>query len=186
VQPIKFIQQLTGQAWWQIYSELRKEIIETQKIRAQIVGFKIAFVSSAVGLIVANSDKISANLLALPALASIFFDLLIESNSFSVKRIGVYLRSHVEPALRKKYNLPEEPPLWEEFLKRPETKQILSTFGNLGLTTLAVTIAFLAFISPFQLSTSLPLMVILIFLFVYDIYVFVRIGGIRDMGLGKK
>lgn len=170
---------------WHTYTELRKEILETQKIRAQIVGFKIAFVSSAVGLIVAHSDKISTKLLALPALASIFFDLLIESNSFSVKRIGVYLRNHIEPTLRKKYKLPGDPPLWEEFLKRPETKQKLSTFGNLGLTTIVVTIAFLAFISPFKLSVSLPMMAILVLLFSYDIYVFFRIGRIRDKGFKK-
>ncbi|MBI4686138.1 MAG: hypothetical protein HY755_13215 [Nitrospirae bacterium] len=165
---------------WNLYTELRKEIIETQKIRAQIVGFKIAFVSGAVGIIVAHSDKISSMLFALPALASIFFDLLIESNSFSVKRIGVYLRNYIEPALRQSYDFPKEPPLWEEFLCRPETKQKLSALGNLGLTTLTVAIAIFALIRPFQLAASLPMIVILVSMYLYDIYVFIRIGRIRD------
>jgi hypothetical protein len=103
-----------------------------------------------------------------------------------VKRIGAYLRNHIEPILRIKYNLPEEPPLWEEFLKRPETKQNLPTFGNLGLTTIVVTIAFLSFISPFELLVSLPMMAILVFLMAYDVYVFFQIGRIREIGLMMK
>ncbi len=81
--------------------ELRKEIIEAQRIRAQVVGFKITFVSASIGLILANSDKVPNKLLIIPALAAIFFDLLLNSYSFSIKRIGSYLREYFEPILKK-------------------------------------------------------------------------------------
>ena len=42
---------------WELYLELRREIVESQKLRTQIVGFKITLVSAGVGLIVANPDK---------------------------------------------------------------------------------------------------------------------------------
>ncbi len=37
-----------------LFTELRKELVESQKIRAQILGFKITFVATAVGLIMSR------------------------------------------------------------------------------------------------------------------------------------
>lgn len=77
---------------WQLFVELRKEIVESQKIRAQIIGFKITFISSGIGLIIAGRNTVPQTLLIVPALAAIFFDFLIQSYSFSIKRIGRYCR----------------------------------------------------------------------------------------------
>ncbi len=158
--------------------ELRKEIIEAQRIRAQVVGFKITFVSASIGLILANSDKIPNKLLIIPALAAIFFDLLLNSYSFSIKRIGSFLREYIEPILKKVTNWPEKYPLWEEYMSLDEVKQNLSLIGNLGITILAVIPALLVLVNPFKLISSLPLIIIL-FLFVsYDIYASFRTTNI--------
>ena len=122
---------------WQLLTELRKEILESQRIRAQVIGFKITLVSGGIGLIVANLDKLPPEILVVPAFAAIFFDFLVNSYSISIKRIGYYCRKHVEPEVRIAYAWPAKHPLWEEFMSRPSSKQWLSLIGNLGLTVLA-------------------------------------------------
>src|SRR5579859_6081320 len=93
----------TARAWdakiWDLFVELRKEIIESQKIRAQIIGFKITFISTAIGLVLASSNRGSQMTLIVPAFAAIFFDFLIQSYSFSIKRIGRYCRENLEPVI---------------------------------------------------------------------------------------
>jgi hypothetical protein len=172
--------------YWNLLIELRKEIIESQKLRAQIIGFKITFVSAGIGVIVANSDKLPLPLLAIPAFAAIFFDLLIESYSFSVKRIGFYCRKYVEPYIRKSTQLDESFLLWEEFMQKPETKQLFTTVGNLGLTCLAVVPAMVALFVPFVGAISIPVAVLLCAFFFYDVHTFMRIGRIREIGLESK
>ena len=49
---------------WNLFVELRKEIVETQKIRSQVIGFKITFSSTAIGVIIAGSGKWPLQLLA--------------------------------------------------------------------------------------------------------------------------
>jgi hypothetical protein len=56
---------------WNLYVELRKEIVGVQRLRIQLIGFKIAFVSSSIGIIYANKDRISENLFFIPAFVSI-------------------------------------------------------------------------------------------------------------------
>jgi len=96
-----------------LLEELRKEIIASQQTRTQIIGFKIAFVSAGLGLIGANINTIPIQLLIIPAFAAIFFDLLINSYSISIKRIGYYCRIYIEPILRESSGWSKEIPLWE-------------------------------------------------------------------------
>jgi hypothetical protein len=153
---------------WDIFIELRKEMLESQKIRAQAVGFKITFVSTAIALIASNPDKIPSILLVIPAFAAMFFDLLITSYSFSIKRIGHYCRTQIETRIRESCHLPSEFLLWHEFLRRPETRQSLSHYGNIGITFLALVPAVLALFSPFRPLVSTLLLVALVVLFIYD------------------
>ena len=53
---------------WQLLVELRKEILETQKIRSQVIGFKITFISTVIGLILASNTPIQ--LLTIPAFSA--------------------------------------------------------------------------------------------------------------------
>ena len=91
---------------WQLAVELRKEIVESQRIRAQVIGFKITFVSAGIGLVAAYMDKLPAQLLLIPAFAAVFFDLLVNGYNISIARIGVYTRKHIEPILREGANWP--------------------------------------------------------------------------------
>ena len=81
---------------WKMICELRQEIREAQKIRTQIIGIKIAFVSAAFGFIFKDGSPTvgspASQLLLIPAFAAIFFDYLIISYGFSIKRIGYYCR----------------------------------------------------------------------------------------------
>ena len=166
--------------------ELRKEIIESQKIRAQVIGFKITFVSAGIGVILANLEKLPPILLAVPAFAAIFFDFLINSYSFSIKRIGSYCRSNLEPYIRKHSQLDKSFLLWEEFMHQPGSGQIFATVGNLGLTLLAVVPAVVGLLMPFRFAVSLPLIVILALPLYFNIRTYLRIGKMREAGINGK
>jgi hypothetical protein len=153
---------------WQLIAELRKEILESQRIRAQIIGFKITFVSAGVGVVVANLHALPQELLVIPAFAAIFFDFLVNSYSVSIKRIAYYCRTHLEPRVRTAYHWPAEQPLWEEFMSRPTSKQWFSLIGNLGLTALAVAPAAVALARSRYALTALLLGAALALLFGYD------------------
>lgn len=72
---------------WNLYTELRKEIVATQHLRSRAIEFKITLIGAAFALFVANLDKITdRRLLILPAFAAIFFDFLIASYNFGIKR----------------------------------------------------------------------------------------------------
>src|SRR5215217_4316229 len=97
---------------WRIFLQVRKQILQFQKIRAQLFGFKIAFVSAAIGIAAANLDKIPLIVFVVPAFAAIFFDLLIASFSYSIKRSGFYCRNDLEPAIRESSRPSIVFPLW--------------------------------------------------------------------------
>src|SRR5688572_12835472 len=133
---------ISGVDWsWSLLVELRKELVDLQKLRAQVLGFKITFVSAAIGLIGANLDKARVELLVIPAFAAVFFDMLITSYSYSIKQTGLYVRCYLEPVLRIRHDIPSEYPLWEEFVAKEGRWKNISILGNLGITFVAGLIA---------------------------------------------
>jgi hypothetical protein len=166
---------------WKISEELRKEILTTQQIRAQTIGFKITFVSAAIGLIASHgtSNGISMKILAVPAFLAIFFDLLINSYSVSIAEKGFYIRTQIEPILKRLANWPECSDLWEGFLSKSKIRSRLALIGNLGLTGLAVAATMVALAMPFDLILSIPVGILLIILFIYDIKVHFRSREVR-------
>lgn len=162
---------------WNPMVELRKELVETQRIRSQIIGVKITFVSAGIGVIAANIDAVPVQLLVIPALAAILFDLLISSYGFSIKSIGYYCRSYIEPRLKKAFHNSDSPGemlLWEEFVAQGRFRQPLFLWGNLGLTALAIILAVIALLAPFDTMLSPPLLVVIAVFFLYDIVSFRR------------
>ena len=154
---------------WNLFTDLRKELVSLQAIRSQVTGFKITFVSASIALIGANLDKVSPILFVVPGFAAIFFDLLTHSYSYSIKRTGFYCRTHLEPILSEGYAFPRTHPLWEEFMASPEAGKNVSFWGNLGLTLIAVVLAIAALLSPFTWNLSLPLLIALAAFLIYDI-----------------
>lgn len=154
-----------------LFAEARKEILEYQRIRTQVIGFKITFVSAGIGLIAANSEKLSIKLLVVPAFAAVFFDLLVTSYSLAIKRTGFYCHHHIEPILRGLYEWPEKYLLWEEFMRRPNLRQGLALRGNIGLTVLSMLLAVYALLVPFAEVSWITAVVIvtLLSLLIYDI-----------------
>jgi len=158
---------------WDLFVELRKELLESQRIRAQVIGFKITFVSTALGVVVGGIHSQSQNvvpaLLVIPAIAAVFFDFLIYSYSFSIKRIGAYIREHIEPAMKQLGQVPEGYVQWQEYLTQPKTRQTLSLYGNFGLTSLAVVIGMMSLFFPYDPWVSTPLLAVLGALAVVDV-----------------
>lgn len=154
---------------WDLFVELRKEIVGTQRIRAQLIGFKISFVSATAGLLLANAARVPREAFVLPAFAAVFFDLLIYSQSFSVKRIGTYCREVLEPELRRRFHIRQDLQLWEEFVSDPQRKQSFLVSGNLGITLLACLVGGVALLGPETSSWSGVLIVILAGFFVLDV-----------------
>ncbi len=154
---------------WDLFVELRRELLEAQKIRAQVIGFKITFVSAIIGLLAANYEDFDKALFVIPAFASIFFDFIIYSYSFSIKRIGSYTRECIEPVLKQNPDIPDNFRMWQEYLTQPKTKQNLAVYGNIGVTLLAVGTALLALLFPYRLLESSVLIFVLAFFLVMDI-----------------
>jgi hypothetical protein len=179
----------TARYAWDMMTELRKETLKAQEIRAQVVKVKIAFVSAAIGALAAIATKgdssrldVYPDLLLIPAFAFVLFDLLAESYSFSIKRIGAYIRTHLEPAMGETPRLPK----WESFIFNKEWTQPYSMIGNLGFTGMVVLVAFWAELTqlgqPLSLWPSLLRMVLLAFLaagMVLDIMTFRNIREMR-------
>ena len=147
------------------FVELRKEILEAQKIRAQVIGFKVTFISTVTGILFANLDKkIDSAVFVMPALFAVFFDFLIYSYDFSIKRIGVYIRDHLEPYFKQLPGVPKNMVFWQQFLTQPKTRQSFSRYGNIGITILSVGIAIIALFFPFRpIISSVLLFVLAIF-----------------------
>lgn len=162
-------------AMWNLYAELRKELVEAQKVRAQIFGVKITFITTGIAIIWAGGNgKFPGYLLVAPAVASVFFDCMIASYSFSIKRIGYYLRTYLEPRLRVGQEWPPGVPYWEEFMCSAEARQAMTLVGNLGLTTLAMIAAAVGLFTPYDPVVSVPLLVLLVVIAVLDYLLSVR------------
>ena len=137
---------------WNMITELRIELREAQKIRSQIIGIKIAFVAASLGFVVGGKSGPEYPLILVPAFASIFFDSLIISYGVSIKRIGFYSRTYLEPKIRDNINWPTDEPLWEEAMGLKEMRQYFAGFGNIGLTAIMVipAILYLKISKPFN------------------------------------
>ena len=156
--------------FWNIYTELRKEVLLAQEIRSKIIALKITAVSAGIGLIYANIGKVDSNLLLVPAIASVFFDLLINSYSISIKRIGFYCKFFIEPNLLPEKSLPERFIYWEDFVSQKELKQLFSMLGNLGLTGIIIVIALGGGIETLPVYLRITVTLVLSILFIMDIY----------------
>ena len=154
---------------WNLTVELRKELVELQRLRAQVVGFKITFVSTATAVIAANLDKVPIQLLVIPSFAAIFFDFLISSYSNSIKRIGLYCHEQLGGILKNLIDLPDKFILWEEYLRKPPFGQKHAITGNLGITGLSIAVAIISLLTQFNFYLSTPLIIVVLGFFIYDI-----------------
>lgn len=132
---------------WRQLSYLREEILSNQKIRAQILGFKLTAVTLGMGYILNNADKVHPIALVVVAYASVLFDFLLIGKNIAIKRAGYYIKTHLEDIIRKNSDWPNKTPLWEEFMERQKSRQVFSMISDFGLTLLA---SLLAFASPFM------------------------------------
>ena len=121
----------------------------------------------------------SGGLIAIPAFASIFFDFLVSGQGYSIKRIGYYSKNYLEPIIKRELNWPKEELLWEEFMHKKSARRKYSTYGNLGMTAMAVLASVFIYLSKYPHVTSEPLLnwhdyaifLVLILLFFIDIAV---------------
>lgn len=162
---------------WNLMAKLGDEILASKQIRSQIIGFKITFISAALALIAANIDKLpNLVILVIPAFAAIFFDLLINSYSRSIERIGDYSRFYLEPIIKKETAWPNDTPLWEEYVhqsKSDETKDFIKLIrkgriGNFGMTILA-SLPAAYYIFKLDCTTAIVLSIILVLFLIYDL-----------------
>jgi hypothetical protein len=170
---------------WNLFCELRKELVESQRLRTQTVGFKITVVGAGVGLIATNLTRVPALLLTLPAFAAIFFDFLIHGHSFSVGRIGYYCRTRLERLLRKDLQLDDDLQLWQEFLLDSSARKWFASIGNLGLTVLACAVAVYGAAIDFRASSSLPILLMLAGLLAVDVWASWQLSPARRYDMAR-
>jgi hypothetical protein len=151
---------VTGTLPWNLCVELRKEIISTQALRSRTIELKIIVVGGAIGLYFTAPRAIGdPRFLAIPAFVSIFFDFLIASYSFAIKRKGRYIESHIEPQLKTISSWSREHPLWEEHLRQPAQRQRFSLIANVGFSLLACLIGTYVLARPPWMVDAMALLV---------------------------
>jgi hypothetical protein len=155
---------------WNLYCELRQETREAQKIRAQVIGFKIAFVSAAYGFIY-GAKEFEVNLLLIPAFSAILFDYLIIGYGYSIKRIGYYCRYYLEPKMRGSLSWPNSEPLWEEAMTIPKMSQHFARFGNTGMTIFVCVFAVWSTLSTSEFNLITLINGLLLVGLLFDLYV---------------
>ena len=138
---------------WDLLVELRKELVEKSANPHTDNQPEDHFCGQCSSIVAANLDKVPPYVLVVASFSALFFDLLINSYSFSIKRIGYYIRNHIEPILRVTNNWPSSHFLWEEFMIRPNVKQKLSYWGNSGMTLLVVIIG----VASLYMPANIPL-----------------------------
>ena len=146
---------------WKMFVELRQQVLQNQRTRVQIMGFKLTFVSASIGLIISNAASIPLILLAVPAIAAVFFDLMIAANSFRIQRLAFYIRNHLEPQIRNTFEFADDKLLWQEFLSQKYSKSYILFSGNLGITFLTVVAALFGIFLEFHVIYS-PLLLIVV------------------------
>ncbi len=156
---------------WNLFVELRKELLETQKILAKMLVFKIAFVTVLLGLIASYIHDLHNALLVIPAFAAMFLDFIIISYCFSIKRISAYTRECIEPALKESGKVPKNFVMWQQYLAQPKARQHLATYGVFGVTFLSVIVAFVA-LFPVRTNYSLILILALLVFVFMDIFTY--------------
>lgn len=162
---------------WNMIKDLRIELREAQKIRSQIIGVKIAFVATSLGFVVGGKNGPDYSLVLVPAFAAIFFDFLIISYGISIKRIGYYCRTYLEPKIRISVEWPIDEPLWEEAMSDKDMTQNFARTGNIGLTAIVVipSVFILNIYEPFNKGYDINqiigfLLLLLLFLDIYFCY----------------
>lgn len=157
--------------YWNLFVEARKEILEYQKIRAQLIGFKITFSSTAIAIIIASTPKISSDVLIIPGFASIFFDFLISAYTFDIRRVGYYCRTYLEPKLREIDKIPNSILLWEEFMTQKIFQQKFLVLGNIGITIISIIPGVYQTLISAKSFKNYIIIILILLLFIYDLYV---------------
>ncbi len=146
---------------WQLYVELRKEMLEAQKLREQMLALKVTAVGAGIAVILANTDRARLETIAIPALAAVMFDIRIGSLSVGIRNLGAYLEQFVEPQLKSNPTWDANMPMWEEHVRNVEHNQLFVLFGSSGFTlfvgTLAIATLIVSSTWPIALAGSILL-----------------------------
>lgn len=183
------MEQKTIDLLWKLYAEIRKESLEATRTRTQVIGFKITFVSTGIGVIIANLSNINPQinliLFFIPAFAAVFFDLLIISYSIKISRIGLYCRENLEKEFKNISKQTQNFVFGEHFLQENEVRTGLAIIANLGITGLAIVPTIYATFVPFRLN-YLIIFLILIILFFNEFFAFQIPGKIAENAYKKR
>jgi len=175
-----------------LYTKLREEVLQTQELRARMIYYKITFISSFTGALWAvysltsqpQIREIIRFVWALPPFAAICFDFLISGYSFSIKRIGFFFRTYIEPILRPA-EWPKDFPMWEQFMADPAVRQRYSIWGHLGLTGIISLASGVMFCSDGLSLLKAIILAIILVSFFFDVKSFLQVGRIASFGFKK-
>ena len=111
-----------------ILDKLRRELSETQQRRHKLGILKVSFVTALLGLGSLRIEQFASfyPVLYLVPFVTVFFDLLIMGEHYSIRRIGAFLRLHSADPLEKE---------WEIFVSK--RRDVFFKNGSLGFTILS-------------------------------------------------
>ena len=138
------------------------------------MGFKITLITAGIGIIFAKLDVAHAWLIVIPAVASFFFDVMVHSYSFAIKRTGAYCRVYLEPIFRAEYKLGSDFKYWEQFMNSEDARRKAGIGGNVGLKVLTMIAAGIACWWTLDSLIALLTIFVLFGMVGYDIYLVVK------------
>jgi len=164
-----------------IYCNLRQEVAESKRIRNRFLTLKYAFLAGVIILLAAdlNSSIEIPFAFTIVAIAILYIDLMLNQRSIAVKRVGDYLRLHLEPLMFPKKPHTIITMTWEDFLYKYNNKKIgcisRMLIGNILLTFGCLAAAFIFDILP-NVPTfhAIMLGLILAGVFVFDFWANIR------------
>jgi hypothetical protein len=114
-------------------TDMRKQIMNSQERRASFVRQKLTFVISFLGVgsisfVIANVDIKAWILLYLAPIVALVFDLYIIGESFTIKRLGVFIRECPKS--------PSEERIWEKCVSKH--RDLLPKLGFMASSTMVL------------------------------------------------
>lgn len=92
--------------------------MEKMKLSHQLGYYKLIALGAMLGVVIAkgvNAQYLDTLFLAV-MLLPVVFDAALYFNGKAIIRVGVYIRTHIEPSFRKCATLPADFMLWEEYI----------------------------------------------------------------------
>lgn len=165
------------------YESLREEIMEKIKLSHQLGYYKLIAIGAMLGVTIAKGvdQQYIKSLFLAVMLLPVVFDAALYFNGKAIVKVGIYIRTHIEPNFKIIAGIPDDILLWEEYIvaEAPDSSGLHRLWWNLfeGVQP-AITIALQSIIFPHLLEGGFTWLAV-VGCFAIIIEVFLMVQAVR-------